>query len=482
MVTVAEVIDEAQEALSECLNDLRQDSEYYEACVSFDIHKTRIPEQNRDISAAVGWSRLYLDSLVARIKITGFRTQGMVDYDERLMDWWDVNNLDQEANVLLLEMLIHGRAFVTISEPMQEDIDYGHPADVPIIRIESPRNMWVDIDPRTKRVNWAVRFFYTPCESPHPLGPGANNADQRFTVYLPNETILASENDDGGYTIIQRIRHNLGFVPVVPFLNRERASDRYGRSEIIPELRSLQDIATRVVLNMQTAADLMAVPQRILFGVDKDAIAMFEDNAARYKAYMASILAFEDGEGASATQFSAAELSNYTGVLQELSRIASSYTGLPPQYLSFNSQNPSSADAIRSAETRLVKLCEIKGEMFGKAMVQVMQLASRMMLGSIPEEYRRLKAILADPSTPTYAAKADAATKLVGGKPVIPVKRARIDMGYTPEERAQMEVWDEQEADEMMAAMMGRPSSSVRFQLPAAQDEQSGSTEETGVP
>ena len=120
---------------------------------------------------------------------------------------------------------------------------------------------------------------------------------------------------------------------MVPFLNRERAADRYGRSEIIPELRSLQDIATRVVLNMQTAADLMAVPQRILFGVDKDAIAMFEDNAARYKAYMASILAFEDGEGASATQFSAAELSNYTGVLQELSRIASSYTGLPPQYL-----------------------------------------------------------------------------------------------------------------------------------------------------
>ena len=45
-----------------------------------------------------------------------------------------------------------------------------------------------------------------------------------------------------------------------------------------------------------------------------------------------------------------------------------------------------------------------------------------------------------------------------------------------------MEVWDEQEADEMMAAMMGRPSSSVRFQLPTAQDEQSGSTEETGEP
>src|SRR5690606_24242409 len=110
-----------------------------------------------------------------------------------------------------------------------------------------------------------------------------------------------------------------------------------------------------------TAADLMAVPQRILFGVDKDAIAMFEDNAARYKAYMASILAFEDGEGASATQFSAAELSNYTGVLQELSRIASSYTGLPPQYLSCDSKVPANDYVYRSAEKRLVKLCGIKG-------------------------------------------------------------------------------------------------------------------------
>lgn len=465
MVTVADAIDEAQSVMLETGKYLKEDSAYYESCVSFDISKTRVPEQNRDISASVGWSRLYLDSLVARIKLTGFRTQGNTDFDERLMDWWDVNDFDQESSVLLLEMLIHGRAYVTISEPMRSDVDHGHPEDVPILRVESPRNMWADIDPRTKRVNWAVRFFHTP------IGHDASRDDQYFTVYLPNETVVVQLDKDNKYHVNERIVHNLGFVPVVPFLNRERVSDRYGRSEIIPELRSLQDIATRVVLNMQTAADLMAVPQRILFGVDKEALSRFEDNAARYKSYMASILAFEDGENSGATQFSAAELSNYTGVLQELSRIASSYTGLPPQYLSFNSQNPSSADAIRSAETRLVKLCEIKGDMFGKAMVQVMQLASRMMLGSVPDEYRRMKAITADPSTPTYAAKADAATKLVGGKPVIPVKRARIDMGYTPEEREQMEIWDEDEAIEMMDAMInGRPSS-ARYPLPTQNQE-----------
>ena len=72
---------------------------------------------------------------------------------------------------------------------MQEDIDYGHPADVLIIRIESPRNMWVDIDPRTKRVNWAVRFFLHTLRV-HPLGPGANMADQRLRCI--------AERDDSG--------------------------------------------------------------------------------------------------------------------------------------------------------------------------------------------------------------------------------------------------------------------------------------------
>ena len=72
---------------------------------------------------------------------------------------------------------------------------------------------------------------------------------------------------------------------------------------------------------------------------------------------------------------SAAELSTTPACFRSF-RGASSYTGLPPQYLSFNSRRTRLVltQSVR-LETRLVKLCEIKGEMFGKAMVQVMQLA-----------------------------------------------------------------------------------------------------------
>jgi hypothetical protein len=77
-----------------------------------------------------------------------------------------------------------------------------------------------------------------------------------------------------------------------------------------------------------------------------------------------------------------------------------------------------------------------------------MRLAWRMMKGGdVPPDMMRMETIWRDPSTPTYAAKADAATKLYGnGAGVIPRERARIDMGYSIKEREEMRRWDEEEA------------------------------------
>jgi hypothetical protein len=51
-----------------------------------------------------------------------------------------------------------------------------------------------------------------------------------------------------------------------------------------------------------------------------------------------------------------------------------------------------------------------------------------------------------DPSTPTYAAKADAVTKLyANGAGVIGKERARIDLGYSIAEREEMRAWDAEE-------------------------------------
>jgi hypothetical protein len=220
------------------------------------------------------------------------------------------------------------------------------------------------------------------------------------------------------------------------------------------------DAAARILMDMQGTAEIMAIPQRMLFGVKPEDLGINPDTGEKlYDAYMARILGFEDPD-AKAQQFSAAELRNFVDALDALDRKAAAYTGLPPQYLSTSSQNPASAEAIKSSESRLVKKCERKNKIFGGAWEQAMRVASLAMRGGeIPPEMYRLETVWRDPSTPTYAAKADAATKLyANGMGLIPKERARIDMGYTITEREEMTQWDSEENPMgQLASMYGRP-------------------------
>jgi hypothetical protein len=253
-------------------------------------------------------------------------------------------------------------------------------------------------------------------------------------------------NRDYNWRLVSRVRHDLGVVPVVPLPNRTRLSDLYGTSEITPELRSVTDAAARIMMDMQGTAELMAIPQRLIFGVKPEDLGVNPETGEKmYDAYMARILGFEDPD-AKAQQFSAAELRNFVDALDALDRKAAAYTGLPPQYLSFSSDNPASAEAIKSSESRLVKKVERKNRVFGGSWEQAMRIAHKVMNGDIPSEMYRMETVWADPSTPTYAAKADAAVKLfANGLGVVPKEQARLDMGYSITEREQMRRWDEEE-------------------------------------
>ncbi|MBQ1163366.1 phage capsid protein, partial [Streptomyces sp. A73] len=84
----------------------------------------------------------------------------------------------------------------------------------------------------------------------------------------------------------------------------------------------------------------------------------------------------------------------------------------PPHYLGYTTDNPASADAIRSSEAQLVKRAERRCRRFGGAWAVVMRLALWVRDGEPPERSRRIECVWRDPATPTVAQLTDAAVTL----------------------------------------------------------------------
>ncbi|VCT89470.1 hypothetical protein MHAS_01163 [Mycolicibacterium hassiacum DSM 44199] len=429
--------DEMVSAFEESIKDLESNTSYYEAERRPEAIGVTVPPQMQSLLAHVGYPRLYVDSIAERQAVEGFRLGDADEADEELWQWWKANNLDIEAPLGYTDAYVHGRSYITISKP-DPQLDLGWDQNMPIIRVEPPTRMYAEIDPRINRVSKAIRVVYDK----------ESNEIQASTLYTPTDTFGWFKNADGEWEEWFTVSHGLGVVPVVPLPNRTRLSDLYGTSEITPELRSMTDAAARILMLMQATAELMGVPQRLIFGIKPEEIGVdSETGQTMFDAYLARILAFEDAEG-KIQQFSAAELANFTNALDQIAKQVAAYTGLPPQYLSTAADNPASAEAIRAAENRLIKKVERKNLIFGGAWEEAMRIAYRIMKGGeVPPEMHRMEVVWRDPSTPTFAAKADAATKLYGnGQGVIPRERARIDMGYSVKEREEMRRWDEEEA------------------------------------
>jgi len=248
---------------------LNENNAYYEATYRPKAIGMAVPPPMKKLMAKIGWARTYVNAIEERLDIEGFRMvkkNGAGKADERLWQWWQANNMDVESG------LAH-TAPVT-DDPLSD-------SNTPVIKVESPRDIYAEVDPVTRRVKRAIRRYW----GKNPVGAKI----MRVTLYLPNSTIGLVEGRSG-WEQEWRVDHNLGIVPVIPILNKERVRQEKGVTEIKPELRSKIDAASRLLMNLQATAELMAVPQRVLFGLDENEIAKIEGKSA-WEAYLANILA-----------------------------------------------------------------------------------------------------------------------------------------------------------------------------------------------
>lgn len=351
-----------------------------------------IPPQMRALHVALGWPRVTVDALDERLDIEGFRYPGSPDVDTDLQEIWLANGMESESQIANLDALVFGRGFVSV----------GAGEDFPLIAVESPLDFAVDWDARTRTVVNALRLF---------------DRGRQATLYTQTETLSLELGT--GWRVVERDRHNLGVCPVVRIANRPRSYSRDGGSEITTEIMSITDSACRTLLGLEVAREFYSAPQRYILGASESA---FQDAAGQPKSawetYIGRVLALErDEEGNLPTvgQFAAYDPASFTTVIDMYAKIISSITGLPPHVLGYTTDNPASADAIRSSEMRHTRKADRKTKMFGAPPWRdVARLTLAVRDGkALDPATARIVTVWASTATPTPAATTDSLSKQI---------------------------------------------------------------------
>jgi len=401
----------------------------------------RIPE------VRIFLSQIAVDALAERLFVQGFKT-GDEDLDKDLHRVWAANGMDMGLSQAITDALVMRRSYISVGANEND-------SNTPIVCPESPLELYVRNDPRTRkpieaRRRWCV-YDNTGVLS-----------EEYATLYLPNVTIWLERGRDG-WRVEERDDHQVGEVMIAPLVNRPRTSavmngdrgarrERIGRSElagVIPLNHSMNKLATDAMV----AAERVAIPLRAIFGAGPDE---FKDENGNQitpmKAMQDGLLAIPEPD-VKAFQFAAAQLSNFTEMMRAISNEAAAVTGLPPHYLGTPSDNPASAEAIAASESRLATHAELKQLPFGEGVLRAAKLWRRIQTGDWDDQLDTAKVDWRDVRTPTVGARADAAQKLFSSK-ILPLRKVREELGYSDDEIDAMEVDDEAAAAQSPAAQL----------------------------
>jgi len=367
----------------------------------------------RDYEATLAWPRRVVDVINARLRLRSFYLPGEDQADERLGEIWRANNLDSESGLVHKDALIYGRAFVSVGAPAVE-------GGLPVIRVESPRELTARVNPWTQQIDAALRLVAAR--------PGEVEASHA-TLYLPNETIWLERFDQGQWVEQNRDPHNLGRVPIVMFLNRRRSGNWAGVSEMA-DVAELADIASRTLMDMQVTMEGEARQQKYALGVKPEDFVDAEGNQINaWNAHSGSVWMNGNPE-VKVGVLPGANLAGFHDTIKMLAQQAAAVTGFPLRYFGLSTSNPPSGDAIRADEGEIVATAERVQRDFDAPWGWVAALAHRIDTGNWVDG-SGIVAEWYDPSTPTYAARADAIQKQTGGAPVLSREGAWEEMGWS---------------------------------------------------
>lgn len=201
---------------------------------------------------------------------------------------------------------------------------------------------------------------------------------------IPGEVqIYRKGKPDGTY-------HNKAPYPLlVPMIYRPDAVRPFGRSRISRACIDIMSAAARTVKRSEISAEFYSYPQRYVLGMDENA-----EQADKWMMAMSAMLRIdkdEDGDHPVVGQFQQQTMTPHIDQLRMFAGLFAGETGLTLDDLGFPSQNPSSAEAIKSSHENLRLTARKAQRTFGVGLLNTGYLAS-----CIRDDYPYLRNQVAD--------------------------------------------------------------------------------------
>lgn len=272
--------------------------------------------------AVLGWAAKGVDSLADRLIFREFAND-----DFNVTEIFDRNNPDIFFDSAILAALIGSCCFIYISK--------GEDDEVRLQVIESSNATGV-IDPITGLLveGYAV------------LARDDYNRPTLEAYFEPNATHFIPKNGDS-----YSVTNETGIPLLVPVIHRPDSVRPFGRSRITRAGIYHQKYAKRTLERADITAEFYSWPQKYILGLDPDAEPM-----EKWKATVSSLLTIsssDKGEKPSVGQFTTASMSPFTEQLRNAATGFAGEMGLTLDDLGFVSDNPSSADAIKTSHENL---------------------------------------------------------------------------------------------------------------------------------
>lgn len=366
---------------------------YYMGRQRFEQIGLTIPPSLRRFTVIVNWPRTVVDTINDRQQVRSLILPGEETADPRLRAIWDGSNMSAHLRMFNRDRMVYGRAFLSVGSNEDDP-------SLPLVRVESPREMVADVDVRREVITSAARFYGVD-----ETGQGPTNV----TLYLPNVTVWIEKGRDGRWFEVDRDEHDLGAVPVVMHLNRRMSSGWVGESEM-SDIIPITDSAARSMTDMQFAQASHGAPRMWMTGVAAgDFVGADGKPIPKVEAYFNAVTTITNPQG-KVGQLEAADLKNFETAMSVYGNQASVVTGFPGRYFGNQTVNPPGEGAIIADEINLVRSVESQNDEVGMTLGWTAALALRFATGEWVEG-NRVRVDWHNPATPTIAQRMDAIAK-----------------------------------------------------------------------